>query len=1150
MGATTLTTADFNGAHNISNGIFVFGTGSSMSGGSSYTLSGNGNLRIDLAGFNINRPITGTAGSITKNNAGALTISASGGNFSGTYIQNVAGTTTLNAVDFAGGHTISAGDYIFGTGSSMGGTYTLRGTGNLKIDIAAFTNNRPIVGTSGKMTKTSVGALTIIASGASFGGTYTQTNGNTILTAASFTGLHNIEVGKFEVQGAGASISAGASFALGGDLRLTTDNDLTIDGAISGTVSGAIHKNGVGDFNIAGDGSGFLGTFTQGAGNTILSSNSFSGQHNISSGSFTFASGSYIMASSTFTLSTATALNITTDEYLSVNGNIKSLSENTAINKTGEGTLKLTGNNSFFKGTFTQSSGTTIIAGKDFNGDHNIKGGVFSIEDGAELQSAKYIIDEGAVFQVNTTSDSFELKGLLSGGGTIIKIGEGKLYLTGSNSFTGDFRQSGGETEVSESLKGRHYITGGTFIFRDGSEMKSSAEYEVTGSGILRIVNNHSDLDFNGQITGDGTVEKEGKKTLNLSEGSEIRFTGDFRVNGGTLFVQNQSSMTLSGIEINESGTYTSVDGKINDPLQVGINGARLNGNINLDADLGMFEADAIKSEGNIDINSSAKLNVNTFGIVKSTYTKIPILISEGNITGNFGGEPIEISGYTRTLGGINYVLQTSTDSKNLYLLRIGGSNYSTGELSGLTHNQIEIARSLDRISAGFLNGAQLSVGMEDLVFSRVAALASDEDKIRALDELAGSIIANALVMGATGRADEEIFNKVKWDGINKSAWGHINFYGANYAKDENAGQTNFGGYGFTGGSNLAFGNNWVAGVYAGIGFSNMEQDNSVADMSEFGAGLYGGYFGERVDVKARIYAGILNYAIDRNMDIIGLQANSEFGAYNLKFDVRAERVNEINELYGYALFGQVKSGYEGNSSVKESGAGAANLEIYAGSYFKMELLGGAELNFNNGKLIWRAKAFGGYLLSGSRPSFKGRFADSGEKIEIYGSERGSLGAGISWGAEYKITNQINAYLNLTFDAAERYSGYYGQVGASYRFGFESEDDEESGAEIAQDTKQKGHSDEVMAVLNESGADEIWDVNRAGEKVSLTGAASMKLKVKEGSHINMLTFEQKVYVFSKTSDAAANNFYNKLKAAGAEIEPSDLKKIDGVDLEK
>jgi hypothetical protein len=369
-----------------------------------------------------------------------------------------------------------------------------------------------------------------------------------------------------------------------------------------------------------------------------------------------------------------------------------------------------------------------------------------------------------------------------------------------------------------------------------------------------------------------------------------------------------------------------------------------------------------------------------------------------------------------------------------------------------------------------------------------------------------------------------------------------MSFFGANYAKDDNAGQTNFGGYGFTGGTNLAFGDNWITGAYAGIGFSNMEQDASKAEMSEFGAGIYGGYFGERVDIKGRIYGGILNYAIERNMDTIGLRARSDFGAYNLKIDVRAERAGEINELYGYTLFGQIKSGYAGNSGVKESGGGAANLEIYANSYVRMEVLGGLELNFNNGKLVWRAKAFGGYLVAGNKPVFDGEFADNGRKREIWGSDRGSLGAGVSWGTEYKITEKINAYLNITFDAAERYSGYYGQVGASYRFGIESEANQVI-TYPKEMNEEKGYSDKVAAVLNQSGADEIWNVNQLGN-------SSMKLKVKAGSYIYMLTFNKKVYVFSKTSKSAANDFYNRLKSAGAEIEPSDLKKVDGVDIER
>jgi autotransporter-associated beta strand protein len=1148
-GATTLKAADFNGMHEISGGEFIFGTGSSMNTNSSYELSGNGNLKIDLAGFNINKAITGSLETkIIKNSAGTLSISASGANFSGTYKQDVAGAATLTAADFNGMHEISGGEFIFGTGSLMSAnsSYGLSGSGNLKINIGNFDINRPISGTEGTITKNNAGSLSISVSGAGFSGLYEQNmSGETTLLAADFAGLHNIGAGDF-IFASGSSM--GGSYELSGSGHIRIDlGGFNINKTISGN-AGTVTKNNTGSLTISESGAGFKGRYIQNSvGEATLLAASFGGEHEISAGIFSFGSGASVTNGSTYIMSKATEVNVKPLADVTF-AQDRQISGGGVINNAG--IMRIHGGQDSFTGTFNQTGGLTVLRSVGFRGEHNISNGTFSIEDGAFLQKVAYNITDLGIFDVNM-SQSFKLSGQLTGDGTISQSGSGVLIMDGNNlDFTGDFRQYAGTTEiVRETLSGGHYITGGRFIFKDGSLMNMAAFYEVKGAGILRIENESLDWTLNGQISGDGSIEKTGSKTLFLNEGETINFTGALKIEEGMLRVSNQSGVNFSGLDVGQGGIYSSDDGIINAAMNVGK--ANISGTVKLDADLDNLTADIISAAGNIEINSSAKLNINMFGIVRSTDTRVTLFSAGGVLSGNFGGDPIEISGYEREIGTQNYVLQTSTDNKNLYLLRIGGSNLATHNgLSGLTHNQKEVAQSLDKISAGFTPGAMLSVEMEELIFNKIVGL-NDTEKIRqCLTELSGSLIANALVMGATGRADEEIFGKVKWDGAYKSAWAHMNFYGANYAKDDNAGQTNFGGYGVTGGGNIACGDKWVSGLYGGVNFSSMEQDGGQADMSEFGAGLYGGYFGERVDFKGRIYAGILNYEISRRLEILGLNANSEVGGYNVKFDVRAERVGEFNELYGYSMFAQLKNGYTGNSGTSERGGGASNLEIQEGSYFRMELLAGAELNFNNGKLLWRAKAFGGYLAAGDKPVFNGEFISSGQEMEIWGSERGELGGGISWGVEYKINEKINAYLNITFDAAKNYSGYYGQLGVGYKFGVE-----DWGADNTYESEEETSPEPMVAsvfdngineIIKNSGADEEWDISTKDDKVSINRETSGKLRKNENSSLWLVNYGGKVYVY-KTSKKA-REFFNKLKDAFAEVTEDSFKKIKGVEL--
>jgi autotransporter-associated beta strand protein len=169
--------------------------------------------------------------------------------------------------------------------------------------------------------------------------------------------------------------------------------------------------------------------------------------------------------------SPSTAFNVT-DGTLAVSSPLadgrssSSVSRATALNKSGAGTLILTGANSY-TGTTTIAAGTLQLGSGGSTG----------------VMLGSITVNPGATFDVNR-SGSVSFTSKISGAGTLAKDGPGTLTLTG-NSFSGNLLVNNGAILYSGTSTlpvGNYAVTGG--ILAIGTRSQSIAGLQNTGGSI------------------------------------------------------------------------------------------------------------------------------------------------------------------------------------------------------------------------------------------------------------------------------------------------------------------------------------------------------------------------------------------------------------------------------------------------------------------------------------------------------------------------------------------------------------------------------------------------------------------------------------------------------------------------------------------
>ncbi len=562
------------------------------------TFSGNFDVRMSGLVFDVGTDDTLTA-------SGSLTNGAGGGGFektgAGTLVLTGA-TNTLNS-----NIVISAGTLQIGNGGTTGTLNSLAVTNNGSLVFNrsnALTVANAISG-SGNVIKNASNTLTLTGSN-SYTGATTINAGTLQITGAGQLGGGSY-AGNITIGGAGvftynstANQTLSGTISGAGSLNKLASSTLTLSGSntrsgslvmgvhVGNLTAGAVkleHNNALGTGGVDWENDGTIELAANGL--TISNSNNIFARNSATDGKRRYRLD--LAGSNTGTFSgnfdirmSGLVFDVGIDDTLTASGSLTNGAGGGGFEKTGAGTLVLTGSTNTLNGNIVISAGTLQIGNGGTTGTLN----------------SLAVTNNGSL--VFNRSNALTVANAISGSGNVIKNASNTLTLTGSNTYSGGTTLNTGTLVIGNAAaagSGTITQTDGTSLLTfdtTGTIANAMSIYNVvsnqtvTLSGAITAQNTTYDvadgttLSINGSIGGSGGVTKEGNGTLELNAANT--FTGDTEINFGTLEANATGSLASTGnITVNGGSLLVGANNAINESAAMDLAGGTLefNGNIN-----------------------------------------------------------------------------------------------------------------------------------------------------------------------------------------------------------------------------------------------------------------------------------------------------------------------------------------------------------------------------------------------------------------------------------------------------------------------------------------------------------------------------------------------------------------------------------------
>ncbi|MGA2258006.1 MAG: autotransporter-associated beta strand repeat-containing protein, partial [Thermoguttaceae bacterium] len=382
-----------------------------------------------------------------------------------------------------------------------------------------------------------------------------------------------------DLYGSSSKISSLANSGGVDNDKAGTTSTLTIGGSSSTTFSGQIFDNG-----------GKMALMQAGSGTMALtgSSNTYTGGTTITSGTLQ-ASSAGNLGSGTLTIGAGT-LDATSGFAWSPN---IALTSSSATIEVDSGTFTASGVVSGSGGlTKTGSSGTLALSGANtYAGSTTVSAGSVKLTNSLALQDST-LTTAGVVFDFSVTSNAFTFGGLsgsgaialqnnatspaaialtvggnnssttfagvLSGSGSLIKSGSGKLTLSGNNTYTGGTTLAGGELSLGSAnaigttgTMGAISFTGGTLQATASNTTDYSSHFSTTTGQAYSIDTNGQTVTWASSLTSSGGSltlnDTAATKGLLIVSNSSNSFGGGTTITAGTLRAGSAAALGSTG---------------------------------------------------------------------------------------------------------------------------------------------------------------------------------------------------------------------------------------------------------------------------------------------------------------------------------------------------------------------------------------------------------------------------------------------------------------------------------------------------------------------------------------------------------------------------------------------------------------------------
>ncbi|ENK7427758.1 autotransporter-associated beta strand repeat-containing protein, partial [Salmonella enterica] len=446
---------------------------------------------------------------------------------SGQVVKSGDETLTLSGANsYTGGTTISGGTLVATNVEALGsGDVTDNAT--LELNTGGTFDN--VISGSGQVVKSGDEMLTLSGANSYTGGT-TISGGTLVASNVEALGTGDV------TDNATLEMNTGGDFAnnIGGTGSVVKSGDKTLTLSGSNTYTGGtlISDGTLVASNVEALGSGDItdnATLELNTGGTFDNAISGSGQVVKSgdetltlSGTNTYTGGTTI-SGGTLVATNVEALgsgDVTNDAVLELNtsGDFdNALSGSGQVEKSGDGTLTLSGSNTYTGGTLI-SGGTLVASNVEALGTGDVT--------------------NDAVLELNT-GGTFD--NAISGSGQVVKSGDDALTLSGSNTYTGG-------TLISD----------GTLV---ATNVEALGTGDVTDNATLEL---NTGGTFDNVISGSGQVVKSGDETLTLSGANS--YSGATTISGGTLIATHVNALGTGAIDnrasllLDASGQFTVTD--------------------------------------------------------------------------------------------------------------------------------------------------------------------------------------------------------------------------------------------------------------------------------------------------------------------------------------------------------------------------------------------------------------------------------------------------------------------------------------------------------------------------------------------------------------------------------------------------------------
>lgn len=552
-GVLTLTgVSTFSGDVVVSDGTLALGGTGALSNVEFFEVDDGGELRLlsDQAIHDVDVLAGGTLA------VGAHTLTLNSGSFGSFIFGNITGTgamvvdgvtgiAVVNSVDFSGSVTF-AGDSssVLLADNALAQASAITVNDNAYLEIEGVQTFSSLSGNGGEIFLCDCATLTVDQDiDTTFAG---------ILSADPDATFTKAGAGRLMLAGDGSGFF-GSFVVSGGTLAGTTDslrgdilNDATVefDQDFSGTWSNIL--SGAGGLVKSGSGTVLLDGFNTYTGGTTVNEGRLHafGNDVIGSGGLTVNGGEFFLDAGSQTVSSLSGsggtVRIASTSVLTVD---QASNTTYAGQITDAGSLVKTGSGALtLTGTNSYTGGTTVSDGMLIGTVNSLQGDI--------LNDATVEFDQSSV--------DGTYAGDMSGTGALLVTGGGTLTLTGTNSYSGGTTVSAGNLiALADDALGFGALTmnGGSVGVYFGQAISS-----LDGSGGTLSVNGLLDIDqagdttYGGALAGFGAIEKTGAGTLTLT-GAGNFFQGEVAVFGGTLALEGAGALsTAEFLEVGEDG--------------------------------------------------------------------------------------------------------------------------------------------------------------------------------------------------------------------------------------------------------------------------------------------------------------------------------------------------------------------------------------------------------------------------------------------------------------------------------------------------------------------------------------------------------------------------------------------------------------------